>query len=184
MGRLTDILGDSHDGDQLRRAWDDTEAADEFKPLPRGEYTARITKGELTTSRRNATPSYKLTFRVLEGEHAGRQFWTDIWLTPQALPMAKRDLAKLGVTQLEQLEQPLPPRIRCSVQLALRKDDDGSEYNHVRRFDVLGVDPPDRDTFAPNDYDDCDASELVDATAEPADEEAAELSDDAEKMPF
>lgn len=103
------------------------------------------------TGRTNGTPGYKLTFKVLEGDHAGRQFWHDIWLTPAALPMAKRDLGKLAVTDLEQLERPLPPGIRCAVKLALRRDDDGSEYNRVRRFDVLGIDEPERDAFAPDD---------------------------------
>ena len=65
--------------------------------------------------------------------------------------MAKRDLAKLGVTALEQLEQPLPPGIRCKVKLALRRDDDGTEYNRVKRFEAVGIDPPEQDAFAPQD---------------------------------
>ena len=65
--------------------------------------------------------------------------------------MAKRDLGKLGVTELTQLETPLPPGIRCSVKLALRKNDDGTTYNRVRGFDVLGIDDdPNADPdFAP-----------------------------------
>ena len=90
-------------------------------------------------------------FKLLDGDHAGRQFWHDIWLTPAALPMAKRDLGKLSVTSLDQLEQPLPAGIRCAVKLALRRDDDGTEYNRVRRFDVVGIDEPERDAFAPAD---------------------------------
>ncbi len=86
---------------------------------------------------------------MLEGDHQGRQFWHDVWLTPAALPMAKRDLGKLGVTALEQLERPLPPGIRCKVKLALRKDDDGTEYNRVKRFEVVGIDAPEADAFAP-----------------------------------
>jgi hypothetical protein len=65
--------------------------------------------------------------------------------------MAKRDLAKLGVTALEQLERPLPQGIRCKVKLVLRRDDDGTETNKVKRFDVLGIDLPDVDAFAPVD---------------------------------
>ena len=65
--------------------------------------------------------------------------------------MAKRDLAKLGVTALEQLERPLPPGIRCRVKLTLRNDDDGSEYNRVKTFEVVGIDPPEVDPFAPAD---------------------------------
>jgi hypothetical protein len=120
-------------------------------PLPSGEYIARIVGGELFTSKTKGTAGYKLAFRVREGDHQGRQFWHDVWLTPAALPMAKRDLAKLGVTALEQLERPLPPGIRCKVKLALRKDDDGTEQNRVKRFEVIGIDEPEEDAFAPVD---------------------------------
>jgi hypothetical protein len=151
MSKLSDILTNG----ALRKQWNETAAAGDFEPLPPGEYVARIIAGELTMSRRNQTPGYKLTFRVLEGEHKGRQFWHDIWLTPAALPMAKRDLTKLGVSELEQLEHPLPQGIRCRVVLAVQKDDNGNEFNRVRRFDVLGTDPPELDEFAPlDDYDD------------------------------
>jgi len=74
-----------------------------------------------------------------------------LWLTPAALPMSKRDLGKLGVTSIEQLEQPLPAGIRCTVKLALRRSDDGGEYNRVRSFDVIGIDadPTADPDFAP-----------------------------------
>ena len=139
--------------------------------MPAGTYTARVLAGELNTSK-SGTPGYKLTFRVLEGEHTGRQFWHDVWLTPAALPMAKRDLAKLGVTDIDQLEQPLPPGIRCTIKLALRRDDDGTDYNRVRGFEVIGIDddPTADDDFAPMD-DDGDESEApiesqIDTTGE------------------
>ena len=74
-----------------------------------------------------------------------------MWLTPAALPMAIRDLKKLEVTALEQLERPLPPGIRCRVKLALRRDNDGNEHNRVRTFDAVGIDPPEVDPFAPSD---------------------------------
>jgi hypothetical protein len=66
--------------------------------------------------------------------------------------MSKRDLGKLGVTSIEQLEQPLPAGIRCTVKLALRRDDDGAEYNRVRGFDVIGIDadPTADPDFAPD----------------------------------
>ncbi len=147
---LSDILANGQ-RESLSRAWGETQAAEEFAPLPPGEYVARIVGGELSTSKTKGTPSYKLAFRVLEGDHQGRQFWHDVYLTPAALPMAKRDLAKLGVTALEQLEGPLPPGIRCKVKLTLRRDDDGNESNKVKRFEVIGIDPPEVDAFAPQD---------------------------------
>lgn len=172
MGRLTDILANG-DGEGLRRAWTETKAAEDFGPLPSGEYVARIIAGELEQSRSNSTPGYKLTFKVLEGEYAGRQFWHDIWLTPAALPMAKRDLGKLGVTSLDQLEQRLPARLRCKVKLALRRNDDGTEYNKVRRFDVIGIDPLEQDAFAPTDDPNGDAAD----NAEQAETEGTDAGD-------
>ena len=161
MGTLSDILNNG-DGERIRRAWNETEAADEFGPLPPGEYTAHIVNGELEQSRSKGTPGYKLDFKVIEGEHTGRHFWHDVWLTPAALPQAKRDLGKLGVSDLVQLEQPLPRYIRVKAKVVLRRDDDGSEYNRVRRFDVIGLDTPQQDEFAPVD----DATEADDGDSE------------------
>jgi hypothetical protein len=118
-------------------------------PLPAGEYICKILAGELESSRTNATPGYKLTFEVLEGPLTGRRFWHDCWLTPAALPQTKRDLAKIGVRSLEQLEHPLPRWIVCRCKLALRRDDDGNERNRLKSFDVLRIDRPDVDPFAP-----------------------------------
>ena len=147
--KLTDILRGST-RDTIEKAWGDTQAADEMGPLPAGEYVAKIIAGELMTSKRNETPSYHLAFKVIEGDYAGRRFWHDLWLTPAALPMTKRDLAKLGVQSLAQLENPLPQGIRCKVKLALRRDDDGNERNRVQLFTVIGIDAPEVDPFAPS----------------------------------
>lgn len=146
--KLSDILANGAK-DNLAKVWDSTQAAAEFAPLPAAEYVSHVVAGELFTSKTKGTAGYKLTFRVTEGEYAGRLFWDDIWLTPAALPMAKRDLGKLGVTSLDQLERPLPTGIRCHVKLVVRRDDDGSEYNRVKSFDVIGIDTPTQDAFAP-----------------------------------
>jgi hypothetical protein len=146
--KLSDILKNGH-SDALTKAWAETQAAEDFGPLPAGEYVADLIAGELFTSRSGQTPGYKMTFVVAEGPHAGRRVWHQVWLTPAALPMAKRDLGKLGIAALEQLEQPLPAVIRCRVKVALRKNDDGTEYNSVRSFDVVEI--LGRDPFAPSD---------------------------------
>ena len=152
---LSDILRGS-DRDALKKAWNETEAAGEMGPLPAGEYVARITAGELAASRTKGTPGYKLTFRVLEGDYAGRRFWLDLWLTPPAIATTKKDLAKIGVPlslsyeELEkQLDQPLPQGIRCKAKLKLRKNDKGDDYNEVKEFTVVGIDQPEVDPFAP-----------------------------------
>lgn len=145
---LSDILHGG-DRDKLSEAWNSTEAAGDFAAIPAGTYDCHVINGEAFTSRTNQTPGYKLAFKVIEGEFAGRQFWNDLWLTPAALPMTKRDLAKLGVVELKQLDRPLPRGIRCQVKVALRTTDDGTQFNAVRSFDVIGIDEPVRDAFAP-----------------------------------
>jgi hypothetical protein len=146
---LSDILRGSS-REVIEKTWGETQAADEMGPLPAGEYVAKIIAGELTTSKRNETPSYHLAFKVIDGDYAGRRFWHDLWLTPAALPMTKRDLAKLSVVSLDQLEKPIPQGIRCKVKLALRRDDDGNEHNRVQTFTVIGIDAPEVDPFAPS----------------------------------
>jgi len=116
MGKLSDILASGgFGGDDFSKTWQNTEAADEFRPVPPGEYVCHADRGELKTAR-TGTPSYSLSFKVIEGELSGRLVWLDLFLTPAALPMAKRDLVKLGIDSPEKLEQPLPPGIQCKVR--------------------------------------------------------------------
>ena len=129
--KLSDILQQNTDRERLTSLWQTTTAAAEFEPLPRGEYVFRILSGELFTSKSRGTPGYKLTLQATEGEYERRRTWCDLWLTGAALPMTKRDLVKIGVTTLEQLEQPLPAGILIRAKLALQRDDDGNERNRT-----------------------------------------------------
>ncbi len=153
MGKLTDILAaGGFGGDDFAKSWQNTDAAGEFSPLPPGEYLCHAERGELRTAK-TGTPGYSLAFKVIEGDYTGRLCWLDLFLTPAALPMAKRDLLKLGIDSPAKLERSLPVGIRCKVRVALRKDDNGNESNHVRRFDVIGIDGPTVDPFAPDSPD-------------------------------
>ena len=136
---------------EISDAWDNAEIAEEWGPLPAGKYVAEIISGEMFNSGRKGTPGYKLTFKVVEGEHEGRQFWNDIGVSDSAMSMAKRDLAKLGMEDFADLATPLRHVFRCRVQLALRTDDDGSQFNRVKRFDVESVRDVEKDPFAPPD---------------------------------
>lgn len=144
--KLSDILQGNLES--IKSAWQNTEAAGDFssEPIPAGTYDARLIAGELFQSR-HGTPGYKLTFEIAEGDYTGRRCWHDLWLTPAAMPMTKRDLAKLGVNDFAQLERPLPAVLRVKLRLAVRRDDDGNTYNRVQRFDVLGIDEPEKDAF-------------------------------------
>ena len=138
MGKLSDILPGNGNGD-IRDLWNKTEAAAGLEPLPAGTYAATIVKGELFNSKEKNTPGYRLEFVVDDGEFRNRRFWAEAWFTPAALRQTKRDLGKLGVTDLAQLERPLPARFKCRVKLVLHKTDTGETYNRVRRFDVTAI---------------------------------------------
>jgi hypothetical protein len=144
--KLTDILANGG-GDDFRNRWNSTQAADDFGPLPPGEYLCRVLRGELFQSSKKKTPGYKITMEVVDGAFAGRRCWADWWLTPPALPMAKRDLSKIGITTPEQLERPLPPGILVRVKVAVHRDDDGNETNKVTRFESAGFED---NPFAPD----------------------------------
>ena len=107
--------------------------------------------GGLKTSRKG-TPGYTLVFVVVEGNFTGRRLYHDLWLTPAAMPLAKRDLARLGITTADQLSKPIPPGILCEVKHVVRTDDDGVQRNAVKSFTVTGVDADptaDKDFAAP-----------------------------------
>ena len=65
--------------------------------------------------------------------------------------MAKRDLGKLGITSLDQLERPIPEGIIVVAKVALRKNDDQTEFNRVSRLDLVGIESPEPEPFAPTD---------------------------------
>ena len=146
------VNGSGGNFDDIFDGWEEVQSADDYgQPLPVGKYVCLWKRGELTTNRKG-TPSYKLTFEIESGEHATRKLWTDIWLTAASRTIAKRDLAKLGITNpREQLTQPIPRWLRVAVWVGLRADDSGTEHNVVTRFEVLELVKPEADVFAPCD---------------------------------
>lgn len=148
--RLTELLAGSGQPD-LTAQWDSTDAAAERELLPPGTYRCSVVRGELGKHPKTQTPRYSIAFEVSDGPHAGQTIYHDAWLTPAALPQTKRDLAKLGVVDVSQLEQPVPPGIVCDVVVVVRTSDGGDQRNAVRRFDFVrrdddAMDDPD---FAP-----------------------------------
>jgi hypothetical protein len=148
-----DVMFNATPDDNFDELWNSTEAAPETRPLPKGTYKVLIIKGVVCESR-TGTRGFRITFRVEEGEYAGRVFWQTAWLSERAMPYAKRDLLKLGITSPAQLSAPYPPpgmRVHAHANVVLRKDDDGSERNEVRNFEVLSHEEEPKDEFAPRD---------------------------------
>lgn len=148
---MSEIL--ASDGD-LYTKFDSVEAAAENELLPPAWYTCRLDDIRPDQSAKKLTPSVTLEWTVIEGDHAKRKVWQSLWLTENALSRTKRDLAKLGITNLDQIEDGITAKITASVLVGERRDD-GGEYdpkNEIRRFKVLAVeelDGVDDDEFPP-----------------------------------
>jgi hypothetical protein len=139
--KLAAMLG-GEEATALEERFDSASAAADASAIPPGVYRCLVAKGELNTSR-SGTPGYRVTFVVEAGEHQGSRLRLDCWLTERALPMAKRDLQKLGVTSVRQMETPLPPGLVADVTVVRYVDDDQIERNRVRSFVIVDkrVDP-------------------------------------------
>jgi hypothetical protein len=122
-------------------AFGTADTAPEFKPLPPGIYTARVSKGEFTTTKAGAE-AYRMRFEVVEGDQTGQtviRLWT---FGPKALPYTQRDLKDFGLTTPAQLLSPFPePGREYLVRLVVAKQigDDRVERNDIKKIDVLSV---------------------------------------------
>ena len=158
--RLRDIVrGNAAD---FNKTWNETKASSGFDPLPPGVYRCLIADGRLFASKTKETPGFKITFEVIVGPFTGRKVWHDVWLSSKALSMAKGELAKLGITSPDQLEQPLPPGLIADVQVIQRTDDDndnGIVFNRVRSFKVVDLSGVPADDYRPADLLDVERSE-------------------------
>lgn len=122
-------------------AFDRTEAAPEFAPLPPGIYIARVVRGEFTTTKSGAD-AYRMAFEIVEGDHVGRTVFRTWTFTPKALPYTKRDLVVFGLNTSEKLLSPFPEpgrEYRVRIVIALQRGDDGTERNDVKRIDVIRI---------------------------------------------
>lgn len=139
FNRLSESFNQAGAGrDALADAFNSTEAAADYEPIPAGEYTARLIGGELFSSR-NGTPGWRATFEIIDGPHAGRTVRAEYWLSGKALPFTRRDLSKIGINRFEQLRGPIVPT-HCRVRVALRRNDDGTLFNTVR--DAVAITGP------------------------------------------
>jgi hypothetical protein len=136
----TDAFDRQHNAEGLS-AFDATQPAPSYDPLPPGAYNARVLKGEVIQTK-TGNDGYRLTFVISDGPHAGRTVAKTFVFTPKSLPYSKRDLAAFGLTTARQLLSPFPePGKEYIVRLvvALQRSNDGTEFNDIKRCDVLRV---------------------------------------------
>jgi len=132
----------------IKTRFDETQATDKLDALPTGKYDAELYKGELITSK-SGTPGYKAVYKVVDGPHTGRLIFHDLWLTPAAMPRSKGVLAKLQITDAEQLEKPVPVGVIVRVRTRQRVNEFGEAYAEVKDVEYLRTEKPTADPFAP-----------------------------------
>lgn len=123
-------------------AFDATEAAPEFTPLPPGIYSARVLRGEYTSTKAGAD-AYRLRFEVTDGPHKGQTVIRTWTFGPKAVAYTKRDLAPFGLTSSAKLLSPFPDAGReylVRLVVALQRGDDGRDFNDVKRIDLVRAD--------------------------------------------
>ena len=122
--------------------FDTANAAPEFTPIPAGIYSARVLKGEYTTTAKSGAEVYRIKFEITDGKQAGNTLIRMFFFSEKAIGYTKRDLAPFGLTTTAQLLSPFPePGREYLVRLvvALQKGDDGIERNDIKRIDVMKV---------------------------------------------
>ena len=125
-----DVLRDEEWHD-LKRLYKETEAAPDPEPIPAGDYKARLVGGKMIRSTEKGTRGYRLAFEVVEGEYRGRRVWDTSWVTKDAMPTTKRKLEPLGIRDLDEILDPLPDNLFCTLKVTVRREDDGSLWNRV-----------------------------------------------------
>jgi hypothetical protein len=134
--KLSDIVKNMA---ELKQQWANTKpAADTSKPVPPAEYVCDLTDGTAFETK-NLTPGIKITLKVKEGEYAGRLVWHDFYLSTKALPFTMRAFEKIGITDLEQIDDGLPKGLVVKAKIVVKKRDDGSEFNEVRSWELVAV---------------------------------------------
>jgi hypothetical protein len=140
--------------DDFQKAWDEAPSTPSDRdPLPAGRYRCLVADGRLAESRQKSTPSYKVAFEVVEGEHTGRKVFLDLWLSPAALRISKPQLIALGFGSAAELQRDCPALgSLAEVDVVLRADDQGRQWNEVRAFKIVEAAPA--DDFAPAEMED------------------------------
>jgi hypothetical protein len=128
--------------EELDEEWGNVEPADDYKPIPKGDYSVVVITAEMKKSQ-TGTLGLGVQFEVTdEGEHKGRRVYHTFWLTLKNLPNVKRDLEKLGcrVGSIKELsENPLGCLGNKTAIITVGKEEyEGITRNKVKRFKSVG----------------------------------------------
>jgi hypothetical protein len=108
-----------------------------FDVLPKGVYPFVVDNAEYKISQSGGNPMISLTLEIEEGDFKGRKLFTHVVFSPKAMPMAKRTIARLGLSQL--LEGPFNPEEAADLFIGARgrarvtvEKHEGDDTNRVK----------------------------------------------------
>ena len=124
--------------------------APQFEALPPGNYVAQATEIDLIETKSGTGQMFKVTFEVMQGEHASRKIFCRLNVrneNAQAEKIGRQQLvqlinaAGLSVSQVSANAELLLGK-PVSVRVTLRKSDQYGDQNDVKGFSAIeGVQP-------------------------------------------
>lgn len=119
----------------------DHEPAQEFAPIPEGEYLAVITASEMKETSKKTGHYLALTFQVIEeGPAKGRNLWANLNLdnpNDKAVKIAQAELSAIcravGVMTPRQSEELHDKPLRIKVKVT-KRNDNGELTNKISKF--------------------------------------------------
>lgn len=121
--------------------------ADDFTPLPSGEYLAVIIDSEMLPNSKNTGTFLKLTFKIIDGPMQGRLVWARLNLenpNPKAVEIAQRELSAIchavghlqALTDSEKLHnRPMVIRVEYVKADGVKVTRDSNEVKAYKRIE-------------------------------------------------
>ncbi len=116
----------------------DYDPADEFEPLPAGEYLTMITESSLDNTK-SGGQMVKLTYTVMEGQFEGRKLWSQhniVNSSPKAEEIGRKEISRIahaiGQPRINDTEQLIQQVIRITV--VLKQDPGYGPKNEVKKW--------------------------------------------------
>ena len=108
-------------------------------PVPAGDYVATVTDSEIKPNKAGTGEYLSLSFRIEDGDHAGRFVWANLNLVhpnEKAVQIARAELAGLckAVGVLNPKDSADLHNIPVLIRVVLDKDRDGNPRNVVKGF--------------------------------------------------
>ena len=116
-------------------------------PVPAGDYVATVTDSEIKPNKAGTGEYLSLSFRIEDGDHAGRFVWANLNLVhpnEKAVQIARAELAGLckAVGVLNPKDSADLHNIPVLIRVVLDKDRDGNPRNVVKGFKPAASQPP------------------------------------------